>query len=713
MWTYAVMAAAYTRNRCYNPRTGKTPFELFVGKKPNINSMHVFGTVCYSYVQNKTKLDPRSKRGIFVGYDRGSPAYLVYFGDTGDVKKIRCVKFTETYDDFDNSHDVDDYVENPDDNSIENEPVVNNPVIQREDEPVVNNPAIEIEAPGAEDAPRYPPRERTQPKYLQDYVVEQDDDHANDDDLVAVTVDFCYKISDVPVTYREAVISPNSQKWKNAMEDEIRALGENNTFELTTLPKGRTTVGGRWVYAIKLGPDGKEQYKARYVAKGYSQVADIDYHETFSPTARITSVRMLMQLGVEHDLVIHQMDVKTAYLNAPIDCELYIEQPEGFVTQSEGGKTLVCKLKKSLYGLKQSGRNWNNMLHSFLINENFVQSLADPCVYTRFEKKSKIILIVWVDDIIIAANSNLVLEVIKGSLCRKFKMKDLGELSWFLGIQFVCKPGQIEMNQSMYLEKVLTKFNMMDCKPKTIPCDIGLDKAKDVSPKLVDGRPYREIVGSLIYAMSATRPDLCYVVTKLSQEMSKPTTTHLNLARHVLRYLKGTIHYNLRFTKSKGGLSIKGCCDADWGGSNDRRSLTGYGFQICTGGPLVSWKCKKQQTVALSTCEAEYMSLSAAVQEAKFLIQLFKDMNMYMNDTSETVILYVDNQGAIALAKNPVHHQRSKHIDIKYHYVRSEVQRGFIKLEYIQSEDNIADIFTKPVSKIKMSRFMCDLMGTV
>jgi len=220
-----------------------------------------------------------------------------------------------------------------------------------------------------------------------------------------------------------------------------------------------------------------------------------------------------MQLAVQQNLIVHQMDVKTAYLNAHIDCELYIEQPEGFVVTGENGEKLVLKLKKSLYGLKQSGRNWNNMLHEFLTAEGFEQSLADHCVYTKFDVDSQVIILVWVDDIIVAASDESVLKSVKSSLCSKFQMKDVGQLSWFLGIQFVCKPGIIEMNQSKYVEKILSKFNMSECKPKVTPCDFNWNKVKSDDVQSADGKLYRAIVGSVIYAMSATRPDLCFVVT--------------------------------------------------------------------------------------------------------------------------------------------------------------------------------------------------------
>ena len=208
-------------------------------------------------------------------------------------------------------------------------------------------------------------------------------------------------------------------------------------------------------------------------------------------------------------------------------------------------------------------------------------------------------------------------------------------------------------------------------------------------------------MGSLIYIMAAARPDLWFVVNKLSQYMVKPTVTHLTMAKHVLRYLKGTIDHCLIF---------KGFCDADWGSTADRRSITVYGFRLSPEGPFISWKSKKQQTVALSTCEAEYMSLSAAVQEAKFLLKLLKCM--VGSDLFDYVVMHCDNQGALALASNPIKHQRCKHIDIKYHFVRSEVQKNVVKLKYIPSEENVVDVFTKPATGVKFKRFVNDMMGT-
>ena len=692
LWTYAVKTAAYIRNRCYNPRTGKTPFEIMTGEKPNLKNMHIFGTVCYAYVQQKKKLDARSERGIFLGYDTQSPAYLVYFAEQDDVKRVRCVKFSESMEGDISKREL---------NPVEDYEVPRCDESEQDKETVVEegDKELEVRESDAVKERRYQ-RLRSRPKYLEDYLT-------NEEELSSIakcSIDYCYHVADVPSTYEEALLSSESHQWQTAMQEEIDSLYENDTFELVQLPEDRNIVGGKWVYAVKQGLDDTERFKARYVAKGYSQVKDIDYDETFSPTARHTSIRMLMQLVAQEKLQVHQMDVKTAYLNADIDCEIYLEQPKGFVRTNENGDELVCKLKKSLYGLKQSGRNWNHVLHKFLIDQNFKQSVADPCLYTKLEKDVMSMILIWVDDLIICSSNDDVLNTIKKSLKDQFQMKDMGQLSWFLGIEFTFdSEGNVKMSQRKYCERILERFHMMECNPKSVPCDMSVNKlVSSDSTELADPKLYRMIVGSLIYITTGTRPDLSYIVSKLSQSMSKPTKAYLGIAKHVLKYIKGTLHYCLEFKKSDMPLKLTGYCDSDWGASEDRKSTTGYCFQLNNHGPLISWKSKKQRVVALSTCEAEYMAMTRAMQEANFLRQLYSDMTGCDRDT---VLLHVDNKGAIELARNPVHHQRSKHIDIKYHFIRSEVEIRIVDLLYVPSDNNVADIFTKPVSKKRLNNF--------
>ena len=285
-------------------------------------------------------------------------------------------------------------------------------------------------------------------------------------------------------------------------------------------------------------------------------------------------------------------------------------------------------------------------------------------------------------------------------------MKDLGPISWFLGIKFIQEKGLITMSQSEYLKNKLEKFGMSTSKPRSTPCETsGYTVVQDNA----DTSLYREMVGSLIYAMTCTRPDLSWVVTKLSQHLENPTNVDSVMLKHVFRYLIGTLDYKLSFTKSHNVLKLISFSDADWGSSDDRKSTSGYYFKLNEHGPAISWKSKRQKTVALSSCESEYMALTAATQEALYLSQLLKDL--LIENSIEPVKINADNQGAIVLAKNPVHHSRSKHIDIKYHFIRENVLNKKIDIVYVPSEHNVADMMTKPFSKIKLRKFKDVLFG--
>ena len=313
-------------------------------------------------------------------------------------------------------------------------------------------------------------------------------------------------------------------------------------------------------------------------------------------------------------------------------------------------------------------------------------------MYSKTSEHGRVIIIFWVDDIIVAASNDQLLNLVKTYLSSKFEMKDLGKLRWFLGIEFSKHDGCITMSQKKYCEKILSKFGMENCKPRKSPCHEGLDKEPDDSQVLDDPRLYREIVGSLIYAMTATRPDISYVVTKLSQNMSKPTTQNLIVAKGVLRYLRGTLEYTLVFRKSIDPVQLEGFCDSDRASSySDRKSISAYVFKLSEHSALISWKTKKQNIVALSSCEAKYISLSMCVQEAMFLRKLIS----LVYDVEMCVKIGVDNQGTIALAKNPINQQRSKHIDVRYHFLRAS---GIVFLRYVPSNENVADVLTKPVS---------------
>lgn len=676
LWTYALMTATHIRNRCYVQRIKTTPYEMITGIKPNLSKLHIFGTLCYPFITGTKKLDPRCKRGYFIGYDRESPAYLVYYPETRTVMKHRLVTFTERF-------------KNDDDDEQDNM----QPPTDEADQTATKHPAEDKTLPA--DEPRYPRRNRAPPRYLEDYDQSEHHDSVNH-------IDFCYLI-DAPLTYSTAMNRDDSPQWKAAMDEQMKSLKSNNTYTLTDPPTGKQIVGGKWVFNVKGDPN-NPTYKARYVAKGFSQIEGVDYTETFSPTARMETVRTLMQIAADENLILHQMDVKSAYLHAPIDEDVYVTQPAGYTVEGK-----VWKLNKSLYGLKQSGRNWHTMLHEYLLELNFNSSSADACLYIKRDNGETTILLIWVDDIIIAGSSNLAIDSIKQKLSSKFEMKDLGSLSTFLGIQFTKHEGRITMSQSIYLENVLKTFDMYDSKPRSTPCEQNLSSYSEANVQIDDNRRYRQMVGSLIYAMTCTRPDLAFVVTKLSQHLSCPDSGDWAMLKHVFQYVKKTYSSKMTFTKSPSDLRLHAFCDADWASSlADRRSVTGYFVCLNENGPPVSWKSKKQASVALSTCEAEYMALSATCQEVTYLSRLTNEMILHEMDSA---IIKNDNQGALSLVKNPVQHPKSKHIDIRYHFIREHYRDGKIRLDYVPSADNIADIFTKPPKRQSLIKFGQFLFG--
>ena len=322
-------------------------------------------------------------------------------------------------------------------------------------------------------------------------------------------------------------------------------------------------------------------------------------------------------------------------------------------------------------------------------------------------KQNERLLSVFVDDLIIAANKVISLSNVKKMLMSEFKMKDLGKLNHFIGIDFHITQGYVKMNQNKYIGRVLERFDMSNCKPRATPCELKKDLSNNSDP--VDSRKYREIIGSLIYLMTCTRPDLSYTVGKLLQYLSEPRQQHWVAAKHMLKYLRGTSHYELRYQKSE-ELGILAYNEAEWASNqSNRRSTIGFYFYLNKESSSISWKSKKQPTVALSTCESEYMALAKTTQESLYLIKLLNGMDPQQR--YEPAKILGDNQGTIALSKNPVNRQRCKHIDIKYHFIRDALHKKKIEIIYCPTTDMIADIMTKSMTKLKLERFKRRLFG--
>jgi len=475
------------------------------------------------------------------------------------------------------------------------------------------------------------------------------------------------------------------------MEEEIKSIGKNDTWELTTIPKGHEAIGVKWVYKTKKNASGEvERYKARLVVKGYKQKHGVDYDEVYAPVARMDTIRLLISLAAQMKWKIYQLDVKSAFLNGYLEEEVYIEQPSGFVV--EGHEDKVLKLKRSLYGLKQAPRAWNSRIDKYFQDNGFVRCLNEYALYIKtFDNEDILIVCLYVDDLIFTGSNPSLFEEFKKVMSYEFEMTDLGLMSYYLGLEVKQLEEGIFISQECYAKEVLKKFKMFDCNPVNTPMESGMKLSKFEDGEKENPTLFKSLVGSLRY-LTCTRPDILYAVGVVSRFMETPTSTHMKVAKRILRYLKGTLDYGLFYSFSN-DFKLHGFCDSDYAGDiDDRKSTSGFIFFM--GGCAFSWSSKKQPIVTLSTCESEYVAATSCTCHAIWLRRLLKELHLPQVEATE---IYVDNKSAQALAKNPVFHDRSKHIDTRYHFIRECISRKEVELKYVKTQDQVADIFTKPL----------------
>ena len=360
------------------------------------------------------------------------------------------------------------------------------------------------------------------------------------------------------------------------MQDEYNSLINNNVWELVP-QTDQTILGGRWHFTLKYNNEGGiSRYKARYVAKGYNQIKGVDFKETFCPTVKMATLRLILAISTAKGFDVRQWDVKTAYLNANWEENVFLQQPEGFEQKDSGGNQLVCKLNKSIYGLKQLGRNWYYTLQMFLKSIDFTASKSDPCLFMRISKDVLEYVCIWVDDIIYACNDANKFISFEQQISSQFKISETAKLYWFLGMKFnFCGDG-LEISQEAYIDKLLSKFGLIECKPVSTPAADGLKLCKRLpnEVKLANDKDYRGLIGSLSYLSITTRPDISFIAHCLSRYVNDPTEVHWIVAKRVLRYLKGTRSYKLIYRRCTATPILYGYSDSDWGGDSDTRRST-------------------------------------------------------------------------------------------------------------------------------------------
>ncbi len=503
-----------------------------------------------------------------------------------------------------------------------------------------------------------------------------------------------------PLTYEQAMSGPFAKQWKEAMDKQMKSFATMSTWKLAPRPKDAPVLTGRWVYKLKKKLDGSILYKARWVVRGFEQIYGVNYDQTFASVVKSMSFKALFAIMAHYDLDCEQMDVITAFLNALLKEIIYVEQPKGY---EEGN--MVCLLLRALYGLKQSPREWYFTLRDFLVSIGFKHTESDHSLFVN--ETTRLIVSVYVDDIqIYGPRGSKHIIKLKQDLHKRFAMTDLGPCSYYLGMEIVRDRlnRTVRITQTTYLKKILSRFGMASCASAPTPMAAGtqlqeesIDQAK---PNVV--KDYQSMVGSIMYAMIQTRPDICYSVTILSRYNHNPNVKHIAAVKRVLRYLRGTLDYGVTYGTDSG---LVGYTDADWASDvESRRSLGAYVF-LLYGGP-VSWTSKRQQSIALSSCEAEYMAQTQAAKEAIWLTRLLSELDIGFGLPTKPILIKADNQGAIALTKDPRFHSRTKHIDIQWHFVRDQVETGAVQFEWVATNEMAADGLTKALTKDKHAVFV-------
>ena len=573
LWGKAISTVVYLLNKCPTQKLeNKVLEEVWSGSKPGVKHLKIFGLKCYKHVPDikRTKLADKSEAIILVGY-HSTGAYRLYHLVTKQICISRDVVVDEeeawnwSEDETGSKQKIMEY--------LEEEGTVTDVVTNEADQHI-------------EPQPHRGTRQRRQPISLVDFEVYSDDAITSDGDLVH----FALIAEAEPVGYEEAM---KEEKWKKAMIEKLSAIERTKTWELTDLPHNKKSIDLKWVFKLKLNPNGSiDKRKARLVVRGFLQKKGLDYTEVFAPVARIEIIRAVVALANGRKWPMFQMDVKSAFLNGPLEEEVYVSQPPGF--ENKGDEDKVYRLRKALYGLKQAPMAWNKRIDSFMVSHEFKKCLVEHGVYVKHGRKSELVLMcIYVDDLLITGSNINKIEEFKKLLMKEFEMTNLGRLKYFLGMEFVETEQGLILNQKKYTSEILARFDMEECNTAITPAEGKFtDAAEGEGEKSVDGTLYKQVIGTLRYLCNS-RPDICFAVRVLSRFMQKPHKKHLLAAKRVMRYIKGTLDFRILFPKPSQVQNRLICySDADWcGDGTNRRSTTGCIF-LFMGAPI-SWWSKK------------------------------------------------------------------------------------------------------------------------
>jgi len=744
LWGKALAHATFKKNRTWTRSLDNaTPLELLTKEKPDLSNIHTWGSRVWVHDTSGSKLDGRVKEGRWVGFDNESKAHRIYWEEKRSVTMERSVKFAPEevtwevallegkFDETETFEEPEERLEEP---NASKELLPTSP-IQKSMQPIEPSEASQPAPPEEELEGGRGKRVRKESAYVRRI---RDGENASaipkgiqvapemaggaweaeEEDWAMASM--MNQAESLEPTYEEVKRRPDWPKWQQAMEAELRNLEASKTWSIVDRPTNANVVSSKWVFRIKKNAAGEiEKYKARLVARGFTQVHGVDYDKTYAPVARLASFRLVLAMANQNGWPADSFDFDSAYLNSVLqdDEVIYLEQPPSIsLDQSKGGgkghggsSRHVFQLHKALYRLKQSARSWYESLRKALEEIGFKRTETDHGVFVkRWADERMVVIAVHVDDCLTAGSSQQLLDKFKKTVNGKYSMTNLGPCRWLLGIRIErdLKSRTIALSQHAYVDSILARFNFNDLKASAIPMDPSAPLLKSQSPTTLaeiakmKNVPYREAVGSLMYAAMGTRPDIAFATSTVAQFFENPGQAHWEAVKRIFRYLKGTRDLSLVYGGKREDL--QGWVDADGASQEHRRAISGYVFMV--DGGAISWSSKKQELVTLSTTEAEYVAATHAAKEGMWLRALFGEVFPPTCINKPTTI-FGDNKSAIALAHTGQYHARTKHIDIRYHFIRYIVDAGSIKLIYCPTDEQTADTLTKALPSTKVKHF--------
>lgn len=709
-WGEALLSSVYLYNRTPNSSLNfVTPYMAKYNKKPDISNIRIWGSLCYKKEPKEflNKLDSRATPYYLVGY-LSNHLYKLLDPKTSRIATARDVQILEgyCYKDKDMTSSREDLVVEEETSSQEEKE--NRLIIRRNPMVVINN------------------KKPVSTAATVDNTIVAQDPSTLLNSLIEEVVLYTSKDINTPKNYGEVLKHAQREEYLKAMQREFNQLIENNTWKLVPRPSNSPVLKGRWVLNTKHSTTSKDTiFKARWVAKGFLQEYGINYRETFANTSKPNIIRLLLATFSAIGWEIHTWDIKQAFPNAEIDSTIYIDQPEGFVDPKHPDH--VCLLNKALYGLKQAGRQWQKLLANLLSKLGFTALFADTATYLNREKA--MIIATHVDDLLVFAKTKQLVDQLLKDLgaVSSLEIKNLGEVKEFLGVEVIRKKeyNTLYLTQSSFLERLLQRFNKQNLRPRSTPLPPGIRlESNQEKAGVVDTNYYQQQIGSLIYATIFTRPDLAYAVNSLARYMSNPSVDHFKALDHCWGYVKNTKDLALKYALNPTStyhsaldpkslkLNLVGSTDADWGGDyTSRKSTTGYIFLLNHNkhNSAISWLSKLQRTVALSSAEAEFMAYKEATKECLYLNSFIKEIQDTFDLFNKTNQINTDSQSAIELTKNPNYHARTKHVDIRYYFVRERVENQEVVFNYESSTTLLADNLTKATSSQKLKDYNQDI----